>query len=45
MKELPRYFSSMTDMVAEIQLEPLGVPDIHLRSQEGPPKSGRVPDG
>ena len=30
--------------VGDIPLEPLGVADLHLRSQEHPPMSGRVPD-
>ena len=31
--------------VKDIKLEPYGVPDLHLRSQGPPPKSGSVPDG
>ena len=31
-------------MVENITLKPLGVADLHLRSQEDPPMSGRVPD-
>ena len=34
----------MKSMVRDITLEPLGVPDLHPRSQERPPKSGSVPD-
>ena len=34
----------MKYMVEYITLEPLGVVDPHLRSQERPPVSGRVPD-
>ena len=34
----------MKDRVEDIALEPLGVGDLHLRSQEHPPVSGRVPD-
>ena len=34
----------MTDMVIDYSLEPFWVLDIHLRGQEPPPKSGRVPD-
>ena len=34
----------MKDMAEDIILEPLGVADLHLRSQERPPVSGRVPD-
>ena len=30
--------------VVDIPLEPLGVADLHLRSQEHSPVSGRVPD-
>ena len=32
-------------MVGDITLEPFGVPDLHLRSQEHPPKLGSVPEG
>ena len=32
----------MKGMVGDITLEPLGVPELHLRSQERPPKSGSV---
>ena len=35
----------MKSIVKDTTLEPLGVPDIHLRSQECPPKSASVPDG
>ena len=31
-------------MVGDITFEPLGVADLHLRSQEHPSMSGRVPD-
>ena len=31
-------------MVGDITLKPLGVADIHLRSQEDPPMSEKVPD-
>ena len=34
----------MKDIVKDIIFEPLGVADLHLRSQERPPVSGRVPD-
>ena len=34
----------MTDMVVDYSLESFWVPDLHFRSQERPPKSGRVPD-
>ena len=34
----------MKSMVKEITLEPFGVPDLHPRSQECPPKFGSVPD-
>ena len=34
----------MKDMVEDIILEPLGVADLHLKSQEHPSVSGRVPD-
>ena len=34
----------MKDIVKDITLEPLGVADLHLRRQERPPVSGRVPD-
>ena len=30
-------------MFGDIALEPLGIPDLHLGSQEGPPKSRRDP--
>jgi len=35
----------MKSTVKAITLQPLGVPDLYLRSQECPPKSGSVPDG
>ena len=44
MKELFPIFRQMTDMVVDYTFEPFWVPDIHLRSQEHPPKSGRVSD-
>ena len=31
-------------MVGDITLQPIGVVDPHLRSQEHPPGSGKVPD-
>ena len=31
-------------MVGDITFKPLGVADLHLRSQEDPSMSGRVPD-
>ena len=34
----------MKDRVNDITLDYLGVVDLHLRSQERPPVSGRVPD-
>ena len=34
----------MTDMDVDYTLESFRVPDLHPRSQERPPKSGRVPD-
>ena len=34
----------MTDMDFDYTLESFRVPDLHPRSQERPPKSGRVPD-
>ena len=34
----------MTDMDIDYTLESFRVPDLYLRSQELPPKSGRVPD-
>ena len=34
----------MKDMLKDITLEHFGVADLHLRSQEHPPMSGRVPD-
>ena len=34
----------MTDMDVDYTLESFRVPDLHPRSQEHPPKSGRVPD-
>ena len=34
----------MTGMAIDLSLEPFWVPDLHLTSQEHPPKSGRVPD-
>ena len=34
----------MNVMVEDITLEPFEVSDPHLRSQEHPPVSGRVPD-
>ena len=32
------------DMVKDITLEPLGVADLHFRSQKCPPVSGRIPN-
>ena len=34
----------MKDMVVDYTLKQFWVPDLHPRSQERPPKSGRVPD-
>ena len=34
----------MTDMDVDYTLESFRVPDLHPRSQERPPKSGRVSD-
>ena len=34
----------MTYMVGDYRLDLFGVPDLHLRSQEHPPKSIRVPE-
>ena len=34
----------MKYMVEDIILEPFGIVDLHLRNQECPPVSGRVPD-
>jgi len=31
-------------MMGDIKLKPLGVADLHLKSQEDPPMPGRVPD-
>ena len=31
----------MTDMVSDLELEPVGVPHLHHRHQEHPPKSRR----
>ena len=45
MKESTPILFQMKSIVKDITLEPLGVPDLHLRSQECPPKSGSVPDG
>ena len=44
MKELLPIFWKMKDMVVDYTLEPFYVPDLHPRSQECLPKSGRVPD-
>ena len=45
MKELAPILFQMKDMVKDITLEPLGVPDLHQERQERPPKSGSVPEG
>ena len=42
MKELTQILWQMTDMVVDYTFEPFGVPDLHPRSQEHYPKSGRV---
>ena len=44
MKESTPILFQTKDMVKDITLEPLGVSYFHLRSQEHPPVSGRVPD-
>ena len=45
MKESTPILFHMKVMVMDITLKRLGVPDLHLRTQERPPKSGSVPDG
>ena len=44
MKKSTPILFQMKSMVGKIKLEPIGVLDIHLRSQEHPSKSGSVPD-
>ena len=44
MKESTPIFFHIKDRVEAITLESLGVADLHLRSQEHSPVSGRVPD-
>ena len=34
----------MTDMVIDYTLELFWVPDLHIRNQEHPSKSGRIPE-
>ena len=41
MKELTPILFCMTDMVNDLELEPVGVPHLHQRHQEHPPKSRR----
>ena len=43
-KESTPILFQMKYMVEDIIMEPLGVVDLHIRSQECPPVSGRVPD-
>ena len=45
MKESTLNLFQMKSKVREITMEPLGAPDLPPKSQEGPPKSGSVPDG
>ena len=45
MKESTLILFQVKSIVKDITLEPLGVPDFHLGSQECPPKSESVPDG
>jgi len=44
MKESTPILFQLKDMIEDIILEQNGVDDLHLRSQECPPLSGRVPD-
>ena len=44
-KESTPILFHMKSMVRDITLDPLGIPHLHPRSQERPPKSGSVPDG
>ena len=43
-KESTPILFQMKDIVQKVTLEPFGVAHLHLRSQERPPLSGRVPD-
>ena len=43
-KELTPIFFKIIYMVSDYKLEPLWVPHPHLMSQEGPPKSRRIPE-
>ena len=45
LKKFTKFFFPLTHVVRNSILEPLWVPDLHLRSHERPLKSGRVPDG